>query len=92
MWESIIQKMKEGVWPDLNVFFNFQLPQHRSNLLFELRKLKNENKHFLLTKTDILRANDKDKHRITYFWDKGVTVTLYKEELINLVQSITKKV
>ena len=55
-------------------------------------RLKNENKHFLLTKTDKLRANDKDKHRITYFWDKGVTVTLYKEELINLVQSITKKV
>jgi len=68
-WESIIQRMKEGVWPDVNVFFNIQLTKHRSNLLFEVQKLKNENKHFLLTKTDILRANDKEKHSITHSWD-----------------------
>jgi len=95
-WESIIQKMKEGVRPDLNVFFNFQLTKRRSNLLFEVRKLKKDNKlsKFFTDENGHIKirigANDKDKHRITYFWDKGVTVTLHKEELLNLVHSLTK--
>ena len=73
--------MKEGAGQEMNVFYSFQLTQRRSNLLFEVRQLKRSNKvskyftdrngHFKIR----IGVNDRDKHRITYFWNRGETVT-----------------
>lgn len=95
-WESIIQKIKEGAGQEMNVFYNFQLTQRRSNLLFEVRQLKRSNKiskYFTDENGHIkirIGVNDRDKHRITYFWNSGETVTLNKDELIKFVHKHVK--
>jgi len=95
-WEKMIQKMKEGAGQEFNVFFNFQLTKRRSNLLYEVRKLKKDNKisKFFTDENGHIKirigATDKDKHRVTYFWDKGTTVTLNQSELIALIQKHSK--
>ena len=35
-------------------------------------------------------VNDRDKHRITYFWNSGETVTLNKDELLKFVHKHVK--
>ena len=43
-WSRINEGIKSGVNPDLNVYFNYQLTNRRSGLLFEVRQLKKEKK------------------------------------------------
>lgn len=96
-WETMIQKMKEGTGQEMNVFFNFQLTKRRSNLLFEVRQLKKSNliaKYFCDENGHIkvkVNPTDTNKHRITYIWSQGETVTLNKEELLTFVQKHQKK-
>ena len=86
-WESIIQKMKEGAGQEMNVFYNFQLTQRRSKRSNKISKyFTDENGHIKIR----IGVNYRDKHRITYFWNSGETVTLNKDELLKFVHKHVK--
>ena len=64
--------------------------------IHEVRQLKISNKkskYFTDENGHIkirIGVNDRDKHRITYFWNSGETVTLNKDELLKFVHKHVK--
>lgn len=97
VWEDLVRKIKSPENSEFNVFFNFQLTNRRSNLLYECRMLKKEGKidKYFSDENGCLKlkvkAESKDKVKITYvsYSAKDIPVTLSKDELLGLISKET---
>ena len=88
-WENLVRKIKSPENSSFNVYFNFQLTNKRSNLLYECQMLKktgkidkfysDENGHIKLK----IKKDSNDKVRITYVSKnpQDIPITFTKEEL-----------
>lgn len=92
-WESLVNKIKSPENSAFNVYFNFQLTNTRSGLLYECRMLKKSDKieKFFSDENGQIKLKIKpesnDKVRITYVSKSpgDTPITLTKKELLKLV-------
>ena len=91
-YADMVKAIKLGKNLEMNVYFNFQLTRRRSNLMYEIRKLKREQKIFKYYVNEngdmFIVINEGDtKKRITFGETERQNFrTLTKEELLHLVE------